>query len=141
RSPVDHHREPALLALPRDADRRGNVHRPGDHRHPGGHAHRRVARRLPRVLRPSQPRCHHGSDEVLKDEVLSMVAIGKKLAKPVLSMPLALSGGATTTLADYAGKSLVLYFYPKDSTPASTTEGRDFNALLPKSRNRCSDVI
>jgi peroxiredoxin Q/BCP len=26
----------------------------------------------------------------------------------------------------------VLYFYPKDSTPGCTTEGLDFNALLPE---------
>lgn len=29
-------------------------------------------------------------------------------------------------LADYLGKWLVLYFYPKDSTPGCTVEGRDF---------------
>ena len=43
-----------------------------------------------------------------------------------------LSGGATATLSDYAGQWLVLYFYPKDSTPGCTTEGIDFNALLPE---------
>ena len=47
-------------------------------------------------------------------------------------LPLALSSGATATLGDYAGKWLVLYFYPKDATPGCTTEGLDFNALLPK---------
>lgn len=47
-------------------------------------------------------------------------------------LPLALSSGKTATLGDYAGKWLVLYFYPKDATPGCTTEGLDFNALLPK---------
>ena len=46
--------------------------------------------------------------------------------------PLALSSGATTRLSDHAGRWLVLYFYPKDSTPGCTTEGIDFNALLPQ---------
>ena len=55
-----------------------------------------------------------------------------KLDRSILKLPLALSGGATATLADYAGQWLVLYFYPKDSTPGCTTEGLDFNALLPK---------
>jgi len=33
-------------------------------------------------------------------------------------------------LVDYKGKSnLVLYFYPKDSTPGCTIEGNDFTAL------------
>ena len=53
------------------------------------------------------------------------------LDRTTLSLPLALSGGAHATLADYAGQWLVLYFYPKDSTPGCTTEGLDFNALLP----------
>ena len=70
-----------------------------------------------------------------------MVAIGKKLAKPVLSLPLALSGGTTTTLADYAGQWLVRYFYPKDSTPGCTTEGLDFNALLPRFRKLGAEVL
>ncbi|CAN7157809.1 peroxiredoxin [Pseudoxanthomonas sp. LjRoot168] len=56
----------------------------------------------------------------------------KALPKSTLKLPLALSGGETATLADYAGRWLVLYFYPKDSTPGCTTEGLDFNALLPK---------
>lgn len=54
------------------------------------------------------------------------------LPTSTLKLPLALSGGETATLADYAGTWLVLYFYPKDSTPGCTTEGLDFNALLPK---------
>ncbi|HZF98539.1 MAG TPA: peroxiredoxin [Pseudoxanthomonas sp.] len=54
------------------------------------------------------------------------------LGKTTLKLPLALSGGGSATLGDYAGRWLVLYFYPKDSTPGCTTEGLDFNALLPK---------
>ncbi|HLM52881.1 MAG TPA: peroxiredoxin [Pseudoxanthomonas sp.] len=54
------------------------------------------------------------------------------LSETTLKRPLALSGGGSATLADYAGRWLVLYFYPKDSTPGCTTEGLDFNALLPK---------
>ena len=32
-------------------------------------------------------------------------------------------------LADFKGKPLVLYFYPKDDTPGCTTENQDFTAL------------
>jgi thioredoxin-dependent peroxiredoxin len=49
----------------------------------------------------------------------------------VSDLPLQLGSGATTRLGDYAGRWLVLYFYPKDSTPGCTTEGIDFNMLLP----------
>lgn len=57
---------------------------------------------------------------------------GDTLASTLLSLPLALSGGDQHTLGDFAGRWLVLYFYPKDSTPGCTTEAGDFNALLPQ---------
>ncbi len=34
----------------------------------------------------------------------------------------------TGNLTDFLGKWVILYFYPKDSTPGCTTEGRDFTA-------------
>ena len=43
----------------------------------------------------------------------------------------AFSAEATTgtiSLSDFAGKPLVLYFYPKDNTSGCTMEGRDFAA-------------
>jgi len=70
-----------------------------------------------------------------------MADIGKTLGKTILGLPLALDDGSTATLADYAGQWLVLYFYPKDSTPGCTTEGRDFNALLPKFRKLGATVL
>jgi peroxiredoxin Q/BCP len=36
------------------------------------------------------------------------------------------TGGKTVQLSDYQGKYVVLYFYPKDSTPSCTQEGNDF---------------
>ena len=43
---------------------------------------------------------------------------------PDFSLPA--TGGQTFTLAAARGKKLVLYFYPKDSTPGCTTEAGDF---------------
>jgi peroxiredoxin Q/BCP len=34
-------------------------------------------------------------------------------------------------LADFKGRTLVLYFYPKDDTAGCTREARDFTALAP----------
>ena len=74
-----------------------------------------------------------------------MIETGKAIPKSVLNMPLALSGGSGAKLADFIGTDasrwLVLYFYPKDSTPGCTTEGLDFNALLPKFRKLGADVL
>jgi len=39
------------------------------------------------------------------------------------------TGGKTIRLKELRGQNVVLYFYPKDSTPGCTTEGRDFSEL------------
>lgn len=75
-----------------------------------------------------------------------MAEDGKKLPAKTLKLPLALSGVDSTTLGaaslgDYSGQWLVLYFYPKDSTPGCTTEGLDFNALLPKFKKLNASVL
>ena len=78
-----------------------------------------------------------------------MTDAGKKLPKSTLALPIALSSGAaapgTTTisglLAEDGGRWLVLYFYPKDSTPGCTTEGNDFNGLLPEFRRLGATVV
>ena len=38
-------------------------------------------------------------------------------------------GGGAVQLKDFKGKTLVLYFYPKDDTSGCTAEAIDFNAL------------
>ena len=74
-----------------------------------------------------------------------MIEAGKAIPKSVLDLPLALSGGTNAKLADFIGKDagrwLVLYFYPKDATPGCTTEGLDFNALLPKFRKLGAEIL
>ena len=39
------------------------------------------------------------------------------------------TGDKIANLADLKGTNVVLYFYPKDSTPGCTTEGQDFRDL------------
>ena len=41
------------------------------------------------------------------------------------------SAGGPIRSADFAGKTLVLYFYPKDDTTGCTNEAKDFSALAP----------
>ncbi|MFO7338244.1 MAG: peroxiredoxin [Lysobacteraceae bacterium] len=70
-----------------------------------------------------------------------MIGEGDQLDRTTLDLPLALSGGAQARLADYAGQWLVLYFYPKDSTPGCTTEGLEFNALLAQFKRNGAAVL
>jgi len=50
------------------------------------------------------------------------LTIGKKA--PAFSLPN--QDGKTVKLADFKGRWVVLYFYPKDNTPGCTTEACDF---------------
>lgn len=47
----------------------------------------------------------------------------------------------TIRLKELRGQNVVLYFYPKDSTPGCTTEGRDFSRLHTKFRRQKSVVL
>ncbi len=64
------------------------------------------------------------------------VSIGKKV--PAFSLPA--TGGQIIKLAALKGKNIVLYFYPKDSTPGCTLEGQDFRDNMRKF-NACNTII
>lgn len=46
---------------------------------------------------------------------------------PNFTLPTA--GGGTVRLSDFAGRKVVVYFYPKANTEACTLEARDFTSL------------
>ncbi len=48
------------------------------------------------------------------------------IGEPIPDLELTATGGRTFKLSDYRGRNLVLYFYPKASTPGCTQEGQDF---------------
>lgn len=51
------------------------------------------------------------------------------------------STGGAFRLSDYKGKTLVLYFYPKDNTPGCTNEGVDFAKAWPKFRKAGAEIF
>lgn len=53
----------------------------------------------------------------------------------------AASTGGEFRLADARGRTLVLYFYPKDNTPGCTTETSDFGRLYPQFRKAGAEVV
>lgn len=57
-----------------------------------------------------------------------MIEVGKKA--PAFSLKD--QNGNTHKLSQYAGRPVILYFYPKDDTPGCTAESCDFQARLPK---------
>ncbi len=56
-----------------------------------------------------------------------MALLGEGMKAPEFELPT--DGGARVSLSGLAGKIVVLYFYPKDSTPGCTSEAIDFSRL------------
>jgi len=50
--------------------------------------------------------------------------------QPVADFEAPATGGQTISLASLKGKQVVIYFYPKDSTPGCTTQGQGFRDQL-----------
>lgn len=68
---------------------------------------------------------------------MSKVSIGKKV--PQFSLPA--TGDQTIKLSELKGKNIVIYFYPKDSTPGCTLEGQDFRDNIRKFSSRNTRIF
>jgi peroxiredoxin Q/BCP len=56
---------------------------------------------------------------------MTKCAVGDALPDIALTAP----DGSEVRPSDFAGKKLVLFFYPKDDTPGCTVENQDFSAM------------
>ena len=65
------------------------------------------------------------------------VAIDKKIP----GIQIHITGDKLVRLSDYIGKPLVIYFYPRASTPGCTQEGRDFSAVINKFRRQSCVIL
>jgi peroxiredoxin Q/BCP len=65
------------------------------------------------------------------------VSIGK--AVPNFTLPA--TGDKQISLKDLKGQNVVLYFYPKDSTPGCTTEGQNFRDNYAKFKRQNTIVL
>ena len=63
--------------------------------------------------------------------------IGKRI--PAFTLPA--TGEKEISLSDFKGKKLVIYFYPKDSTPGCTTEGQDFRDNYLKFKRARTEIL
>jgi peroxiredoxin Q/BCP len=68
---------------------------------------------------------------------MSTIKPGTKV--PDFSLPM--TGGATWSLKDAAGRKLVLYFYPRDMTSGCTRESQDFRDLAPAFRKAGTQIV
>ena len=63
--------------------------------------------------------------------------IGKKCPK----FKAECTSNKTLSNNDFVGKNLVIYFYPKDSTPGCTTEGQEFRDKYEMFKKHNTDII
>jgi len=68
---------------------------------------------------------------------MSKVSVGKKV--PNFTLPA--TGEQDISLSDFKGSNVVIYFYPRDSTPGCTTEGQDFRDLINTFRRRQTVIL
>ena len=64
-----------------------------------------------------------------------------KIGDKIPSFHLPSTGGKEFKLNNYKNKNLVLFFYPKDSTPGCTLEGKDFTHLQKDFQNANTEVF
>ncbi|MEY4194522.1 MAG: hypothetical protein RLZZ226_890 [Pseudomonadota bacterium] len=57
------------------------------------------------------------------------------------TLALAATSGKSISLADYLGRYLVIYFYPKDNTPGCTREGLEFTQAHAEFQALGVDII
>ncbi|MEN8106644.1 MAG: peroxiredoxin [Pseudomonadota bacterium] len=68
---------------------------------------------------------------------MAKVSVGKK----VPNFTLTATGDQDISLSGFKGKNVVLYFYPRDSTPGCTTEGQDFRDRINTFRRRQTVIL
>jgi peroxiredoxin Q/BCP len=61
--------------------------------------------------------------------------------KPAPDFELESDSGETVKLSDFRGRSVVLYFYPKDDTPGCTTEACEFRDAYDVFRERGVEIL
>jgi peroxiredoxin Q/BCP len=64
-----------------------------------------------------------------------------KIAGSAPDFDLESDSGERVALKDFSGKWLVLYFYPKDSTPGCTREGQEFSKAAARLKNLGAQVV
>ncbi|HEY9029858.1 MAG TPA: thioredoxin-dependent thiol peroxidase [Kangiella sp.] len=64
-----------------------------------------------------------------------------QLNKKAPSFKLPATGDQTLSLADFKGKNLVIYFYPKDNTPGCTTESQDFRDQYKQFQKHNTEIL
>jgi len=64
-----------------------------------------------------------------------------EIGKPAPKLTGTVTDGSEVSLDALKGQWVVVYFYPKDSTPGCTNEAKDFRDLLPEFEKRNATIL
>jgi peroxiredoxin Q/BCP len=85
----------------------------------------RTAKRT--IEKTSAKESHKAPSKPLKSDAPAKMGFVEGAKAPAFRLPR--DGGTTVSLADFAGKKLVVFFYPRANTPGCTKEAIDFTRL------------
>ncbi|MDR3467285.1 MAG: peroxiredoxin [Xanthobacteraceae bacterium] len=80
---------------------------------------------------PAKPRAATTSTATRVPSKAGGVASHLSEGQPAPAFDLPRDGGGRLALSDFAGRKLVLFFYPRANTPGCTREAMDFSRLAP----------
>jgi thioredoxin-dependent peroxiredoxin len=109
---------------------------------PAAKAGTAVAKKSAKTTQSASPKASHkpASKPLKSDQSASPKSAPVEGAKaPGFKLPR--DGGQTVSLADYAGKKLVLFFYPRADTPGCTREAIDFTRLKGSFAENGTEVL
>ena len=79
------------------------------------------------TVKASKGKASNPSPDNASAAAVARFALTEGVSAPAFRLPR--DGGSTVSLADYAGRKLVLFFYPRADTPGCTKEAIDFTRL------------
>jgi peroxiredoxin Q/BCP len=92
---------------------------------------------MPLQKAPAKPAVPKNSSPIKAAAPTAQPAVGAKA--PPFRLPR--DGGGSVSLDDFAGRALVLYFYPRADTPGCTQEAIDFSRLQGAFRGARAEIL
>jgi peroxiredoxin Q/BCP len=91
------------------------------------------------ALKKSAPKTSTAKKVARNKAVPTAAGLTAGMKAPPFKLPR--DGGGTISLADFAGKKLVLYFYPRADTPGCTTEAIEFTRLAGAFSRASAEIV
>ncbi len=100
-----------------------------------------VKKAIKKAAKSSAVTTHHNKVMASSKVTTKVESSGQMIGKKVPEFSVKNSKNEDVSLTNFNGKTVVLYFYPKDDTPGCTIEGNEFTALVDKFKAKNAVVL